>query len=345
MKTLIATSLCLMMATPTLAQDVPVLDFVKEYFEPKAMVEKLPKWQIDFKTLGGRQFWGDVRYFHGYRIQHNVITNHYRLIDSADVRKRWGTLQDCEAALLKIAEEQQLGPMQGRAVILVHGIIRSSKSFAKLQKKLEEDGVTVVPFEYPSTQKTMAESAEYLGQVVASLEGIDRIDFVCHSMGGLLVRTHLQQTNEHPDPRLYRMVMIGTPNLGAEMANFMQKNWAYKWIMGPAGQELIQDPDGVIAELPIPHFEFGLIAGARGTPTGWNPLVPGDDDGTVSVASAQLPGAHDFVTVKCLHSFIPEHAEAMEMTIRFLDLGHFRESGERQPVPAQHEDRSSESEP
>ena len=36
------------------------------------------------KTLGGRQFWGDVHYFRGWRIQQNVFTKHYRLLDPGD---------------------------------------------------------------------------------------------------------------------------------------------------------------------------------------------------------------------------------------------------------------------
>lgn len=32
-------------------------------------------------TLGGMQFWGDVCYFQGYRIQRHVFTGHFRLLD------------------------------------------------------------------------------------------------------------------------------------------------------------------------------------------------------------------------------------------------------------------------
>lgn len=293
----------------------------------------LPKLQVDFKTLGGRQFWGDVHYYRGYRIQQNVITGHYRLLTPDDVRKEWGTLDECRIALAKIADDLQLPPMQGRAVIFIHGIVRSSKSFSKMARNVSaDDEVTIVQFDYPSTRVTMEESAKYLAKTIDSLEGIEQIDLVCHSMGGLLVRSYLQSAGEKVDPRLRRLVMLGTPNQGAEMASLLKNNLAFKWIFGPAGQELIDDPQGVIALLPVPLFEFGIIAGARGTEGGWNPLIPGDDDGTVALRSAQLPGAKDFMTVGCLHSFLPDDQRVIDSTCRFLNTGAFRESGICVPV-------------
>lgn len=314
------------------SQDAPQ---EKSFFEQGSftiMPKKLPKFQIDIKTMGGRQFWGDVRFFHGYRIQQNVLTKHHRLLDPDDVRRSWGTLKECQSALSKIAAKKHLGPMKGKAVILVHGIIRSSKSFSKMKTALEKNGYTVVSFDYPSTRMTLADSADYLAKTINSLEGIDQVDLVSHSMGGLLVRAYLQLDEGNHDKRIGRLVMVATPNFGSEMANVMQKNLAYQWVFGPAGQELIKDQNGAIASLPTPDFEFGIIAGAKGTDTGWNPLVPGDDDGTVSVASTKLPDAKDFKAIPALHSFLIEDEKAIIAVTRFLKTGCFRENGQCVPI-------------
>jgi pimeloyl-ACP methyl ester carboxylesterase len=296
--------------------------------EDAASAESL--WNLKTKTLGGRQFWGDVLFFRGWRIQQNVLTRHCRLIDPADVRHAWGSQEACRAQLERIKAEQSLPPMEGKAVIVVHGIVRSSKSFGKLRQALEEDGYTVVGFDYPSTRVTIQQSAEFLHNVIESLAGIDEINFVVHSMGGLLVRTYLV---EHCDHRIQRMVMLGVPNYGANMANLMQSNPLFKLIYGPAGQQLVQGPEGFIAALPTPEFEFAVIAGARGTPDGWNPLIAGDDDGTVEVANTRLPGAADFMTVNQIHSFLMTNPDAIAATQRFLKTGALRESGEREPIP------------
>ncbi|MGH7201938.1 MAG: esterase/lipase family protein, partial [Planctomycetaceae bacterium] len=164
---------------------------------------------------------------------------------------------------------------------------------------------------------------------------VTKIHFVVHSMGGLVVRSYLAKhaAGGPDDPRFGRMVMMGVPNLGAHLADRLQQNWAYKAVFGPAGRQLVSGEEGVIAELPTPEFEFGILAGARGTNQGFNLLIPGDDDGTVGVASTRLPGAADFVTVSCLHSWIVRNDAAIAYTRHFLKTGRFREEGDPQPIP------------
>ncbi len=299
---------------------------------PKASTtEPLPNFKTP--TLGGRQYWGDVTYFRGWRIQHNVVTGHYRLIDPEDMRHAWGAEDACQAALEQIKNDQELQPMTGRAVILVHGIIRSSKSFAPMQAALAPAYDEVIGFDYPSTRITIQESTEYLHKVIQSLEGIERIDFVVHSMGGLLLRTYLAEYGN--DPRFGRLVMLGVPNQGARMANVVENNLLYKWIFGPAGQQLTENEESYAAGLPTPEFEFAIVAGARGEAGGWNPLIPGDDDGTVDLVNTRLPGASDSMTVKCLHSFLPRNDAVIKATVHFLDTGRLLEEGDPAPIPLQ----------
>jgi pimeloyl-ACP methyl ester carboxylesterase len=284
------------------------------------------------KTLGGKQFWADVEYFHDWRIQKNVLTGHFRLLDGDDYRHASGTHSLCREKLEAVRADRRLGAMSGEAVILIHGMARSSASMHKLKRhlELERDGFKTFSFSYPSMQVDIAQSAEYLCSVIDSLEGIDRIHFVVHSMGGLVVRAYLAK---HSDPRIGRMVMIATPNLGADLADRFRRNMLFRAVFGPAGQQLTSDPNGFVAALPVPEFEFGVIAGGRGTEGGYNPLIPGDDDGTVSVESTRLPGAADFAVIDRLHTFLITDPEAREYTIRFLKEGRFRDAGEPQPIP------------
>lgn len=289
-----------------------------------------PPFNISMKTLGGRQLWGDVLFFHDWRIQQNIVAGHFRLLDGNDVRHAWGDYEHCCERLDKIRKERKIEPMSGKAVILVHGIIRSSKSFEAMKERLQQSGYRVFGFDYPSTRVDIPTAAGYLRRCVESLEGIEEINFVVHSMGGLVVRASLEQGR---DPRMHRMVMLGVPNLGAHMANLMQKNFLYRTLYGPAGQQLVKDTEGLIARLPTPDFEFALISGARGTPNGYNPLVPGDDDGTVALESTKLPGACDLLTVNSMHSFMMNDEHVIACTDRFLRTGALRETGETEPVP------------
>jgi len=292
--------------------------------------EDEPDGNLMMKTLGGRQFWGDVYFFHDWRIQKSVLTGRYRLLDGADHRHAAGTLEECRQKLDEIRKSRQLPPMTGRGVIAIHGIVRSSKSFSKMRGRLRDAGYQVFGFDYPSTRVEIADSAEYLHSVIESLDGIEEINFVVHSMGGLVVRSYLAN---HRDPRIRRMVMVGVPNMGADMADRLRENPLYRAIFGPAGQQLVTDAAGFISRLPTPDFEFAIIAGSRGSMDGYNPLIPGDDDGTVGVSSTRLPGATDFVTVTGLHSFLMSNDAVIDHTLRFLKEGKLRETGAPHPIP------------
>jgi pimeloyl-ACP methyl ester carboxylesterase len=279
-----------------------------------------------------RKPWGDIAWLHGYRLQEHVVTRDVRLVSPQQVVLASGREAECRAQLEQLAAAHHLPALSGRAIILAHGITRSSRCFATMARFLREPGVHVIGFDYPSTRCSISESASYLTRLLQSLQGIRQIDLVVHSMGGLLVRTYLHSQAENQDARLHRMVMLGVPNGGARMANVLARYAPFHWIFGPAGVQLTEDPAGYAVTLPTPEFEFAIIAGCRGTEQGWNRFLPGDDDGTVTVASTRLKGAADFMTVRSLHSMMMWNPTVMESTKRFLETGSLRASGEREPI-------------
>jgi len=296
-----------------------------------ALPGKLSQVNVPMKTLGGRQLWGDVHFFQGWTIQRNIFTGHFRLLDPRDVRHAWGNFEACKKKLDVVRKERKLAPMKGEAVVLLHGIFRSSKAMKRVQDRLEQDGYLVVPFDYPSTRVDIASSAKMLGDVVKSLDGVEKISFVTHSMGGLVVRSWL---GDGGDPRARCLVMMGTPNKGAEVADILRDWHLYRLILGPAGQQLVAHESGAIAKLPVPEIPFAVIAGGKGTDEGYNPLVPGDDDGLVAVSSARLEGAEDSITLPVLHSFLPFNADVIDAVSLYLKAGVFRADGVRDPVEA-----------
>lgn len=305
---------------PASADDLPA---------KQELVNAVPKANVPMKTLGGRQFWGDVHFDQGWTIQRNVFTGHHRLLDARDVRHAWGSLEECRKRLDEISTERQFEPMKGEAVILLHGIFRSSKAMKRLEVRLEKDGYLVVPFDYPSTRVDIAASAKMLGSVVDSLKGVEKISFVAHSLGGLVVREWLGAGG---DPRARCLVMMGTPNKGAEVADLLRDWHLYRLILGPAGQQLVTQKPKAIENLPAPGIPFAVIAGGKADGQGYNPLIPGDDDGLVAVSSARLPGAEDSVTLPVLHSFLPFNAEIIDAVSRYLKTGALRADGVQVPV-------------
>ena len=209
---------------------------------------------------------------------------------------------------------------------------------APIANGMPKDGYVHVMFEYPSTRVPLEKCAEYLHSVIESMTDVSQVSFVTHSMGGLVVRRYLK---DHADPRLHRLVMLGTPNSGAEMADMLQKNFVFKAVLGPAGQELVTDPQGTIKSLPTPSIPFGIIAGGTGKDKGYNPLLEGDNDVTVTVASARLPGAADFLRVPRLHTFMMTDETVIRAVRHFIEHGRFFSDREPDPIPIEMPDPKS----
>jgi pimeloyl-ACP methyl ester carboxylesterase len=147
-----------------------------------------------------------------------------------------------------------------------------------------------------------------------------KVHFVGYSLGALLVRGYLEQT--HPK-NFGRVVMIGPPNHGSEVVDAIGGTWLFKAIFGPVGSELGTSPGSLPARLGPPNFEFGVIAGNQSmNPLGWW-LIPGENDGEVSVESARLDGMSDFVIVPENHTFMMNAPEVATETVAFLRTGHF----------------------
>ena len=297
-----------------------------------------PRPNIKTHTLGGVQFWGDVAFCHGWHIQKNVFTGHYRLLDDKDVRHAWGTCDACDATLRRIRDEKKLPPMRGTAVIILHGLGRSDKSVQRIKRHFDKAGYYTVAMNYPSLRASVQQNAEYLHEVVASLEGIEKVHLVGFSMGGIVVRQYLA---EHQDPRIGRVVLIGSPNQGAELATMLKDWWAYKALVGPAGQDLATAPHGLAPKLPAPLCEFGIIAGCRGIDDGYNPLIPGDDDGTVSLESTRLAGANDYLTVQTIHQLLLSTPSVFAAAEHFLEQGRFRPDVDPDPIPREPGERGA----
>ena len=298
-----------------------------------------PPVNVRTPTLGGKQFWGDELFFHDWRIQCNTFTGHYRLLDGKNVRHAWGSFEHCREKLDGIRRERNLPTMSGRAVIVLHGLFRSDNSMCRIAKHLREQGkFATFNVTYPSTQGSVADHAQRLAKILVRLEGIEEVNFVAHSLGNLVVRHYLSDATDEvndkrPDPRIKRMVMLGPPNNGAQIAEVLLANQVGAFLAGQSGQQLAREWQQLKDKLATPGFEFGIIAGGRNQERGFNPLLAGDNDLVVSVETARLPGAADFAVLPVLHAIMMDNATVQQYTLQFLEHGYFVSPETRQPIP------------
>jgi pimeloyl-ACP methyl ester carboxylesterase len=298
--------------------------------------ESIGKLNLQLPTLGGKQFWADELFFHQWRIQQNVFTGHYRLLDGNDVRFAWGTFDECKSALEKIKAEQHLPPMKGKAVIVMHGIAGTRLHMSKLSRYLQSNGgYEVFNVTYPTTQREISEHAQTLAKIIDNLDGIEELNFVGHSMGNVVIRHYLNdlKTAEaaaptgalaKKRPKFNRFVMLAPPNHGSGLARYFADNFVFDTVLGDSGQQLGRDWSRLEAHLATPDFEFAVIAGGKGDEKGYNPLLAGDDDGVLSVETTKLAGAKDFMVVPAMHPLMQNNSQVLAYTLRFLKDGAFR---------------------
>jgi pimeloyl-ACP methyl ester carboxylesterase len=208
-------------------------------------------------------------------------------------------------------------------VILLHGLCRTSRSMAKMESALAGAGYQVRNVDYPSRTASIQRLADdAIGKAVGDCrrDGAVKIDFVTHSLGGILVRSYLAR---HSVPSLGRVVMLAPPNQGSEVVDKLGGLFLFKWINGPAGSELGTGANSTPNRLGPATFPAGVIAGDRSINWINSLLIPGRDDGKVSVERTRLAGMSDHLVIHTAHPFIMRNREAIRQTIQFLRTGGF----------------------
>ncbi len=211
----------------------------------------------------------------------------------------------------------------GECVIVLHGMGRTERSMSKIEDRLQDEGYLVWNQGYASR----SESIEVLSAIAIG-EGLEfcahkqaeKVNFVTHSLGGILVRFYLQDGKIE---KLGRIVMLAPPNQGSEVVDALDEYSFYSYAMGPAGMVLGTGPDSLPNQLQPIAGEIGVIAGNFTSDPWFSPIIPGADDGKVSVERAQLAEMQDFLVVESGHTFIMRDAEVIDQIVYFLRAGKF----------------------
>ena len=212
-------------------------------------------------------------------------------------------------------------------VILLHGLARASSSMEKMADTLTAEGYVIHNLDYPSRHQSIDTLASIVrAQVEALSKSDDTINFVTHSMGGIIVRT-IQK--EAPLENIGRVVMLSPPNQGSELVDTLGDYSAFGWVNGPAGDQLGTGINGYIAKLGPVDFPLCVITGDRSINGINSCIIPGDDDGKVSIESAKVEGMNAYRVIHATHPYIMKNNEAIALTIEFLKTGELSESKDR----------------
>ena len=188
-----------------------------------------------------------------------------------------------------------------------------------LRRRLARDsGMKTHAFHYRSVAGSMSDIAARLAQFARSLPA-GRVNFVGHSLGGLVIYRTLEHVTDLPPGRV---VFLGTPAVASRAALGAAERLASasKLLGRCVAEELLTEQS---RRWRIDR-QLGIVAGTRPVGLGqfFGPL-DGDNDGTVAVNEARLPGATDFITVPVGHMGLVLSSRVARETCTFLKEGHF----------------------
>jgi pimeloyl-ACP methyl ester carboxylesterase len=199
------------------------------------------------------------------------------------------------------------------AVILVHGHGAHPVLLEPLRRGLVRQGYRAVSWHYPSLRGSIESHATQLAAKARELDddiAVERLHFVGHSMGAIVVRSALAMHKPH---KLGRVVLLAPPNHGARLADLALRLFRH-W--PSAARELCSRPDSYVNGLAAAaDLDCGIIAAS------W--------DHAVSLASTHLPDERDHITLRGLHT-LPLHWRAPAQVAHFLREGRFLRAASQQ---------------
>ncbi len=188
------------------------------------------------------------------------------------------------ATWLHLGEETATVELPKRVVLLIHGLDEDGEVWRDLAPTLAERGHAIVRFDYPCNQ-AIARSSDLLAHELRLLRsrGVERIDIVAHSMGGLIARDTLTRPGVYAGegrgndelPAVDRVLMLGTPHAGSAWARLeplgQAINLADRAIASRRASALlgfVSEGDGEAARDLMPGSAFLADLNARGVPRG-----------------------------------------------------------------------------
>lgn len=275
--------------------------------------------------------WTDEVVRQDWRLQHRAGDDACRIVDPAERVVHRGAAAECREMFLSLERDGTVPPVLGPTTILLHGLGEGRDSMRPLADHLRTriDG-TVLSFGYASVKADIDTHARALASVVAGLPP-GGLRFVGHSLGNLVVRRWMALASAADLARTHRVVMLGPPNQGSDLARMVSRVGLLADLAEGAARDLVIDWPRVAPTLALPTCPFGIVAGGRGDDHGFSPLLPGDDDAVVRVDETRLPGAADFLLLPVRHASMMRHDGVQQATVEFLRTGRF---ATRDAVPA-----------
>ncbi len=286
---------------------------------------------VDAATMGGH-FWWHTYSVNGWKLQFNVISGWWRILNAdnervargTSERQLWNLLENRPVSTVQNYFEEgccfsitQAGVHSGRTAVLVHGWGVRSSSMQKLADALAQNGYDAFNYDYPTSKMSVGGHGDVFllkfKELLAKLPPDEKIFVLTHSMGGLLLRSAMSKMSRDECSRINAIVMLGPPNKGSMLAYF-GKIPGVELLNASLG-DMAPSADSFTMNIPSPSWlpPVGIIAGSH--------------DGKVSVENTRLPAPleYEHIVVDSTHPGLRNPEKVMKYILAFFEKKSFKD--------------------
>ena len=204
------------------------------------------------------------------------------------------------------------------AVVFIHGIWMTGAEMILLRRRLSQCGFDCFNYRYQSLRRTPRENAVNLNKFLPTIQA-DVVHMVAHSLGGIVL---LHLFDQYPHQKPGRVVMLGTPIRGSEVAQKMTSSHWMKRLLGRSVDK------GLLGDAPRwqSGHELGMIAGTEGIGVGKLVMLgklKQPNDGTVQLAATCSSCIKDHVALPYSHHGMLFAKPVAQAVCQFLQSGRF----------------------
>ncbi|AHK63117.1 hypothetical protein BOKEGFJH_00241 [Chlamydia avium] len=215
---------------------------------------------------------------------------------------------------------------QKESVICVHAFLRSYRSLKPIGNLLEKENYDIFIWNYETRKFTLEKHAEHLIRLIkkiAELKPGVPINFVTHSIGGVIVRVALSRPDCPQEAKHGKAILMAPPNAGSTLARRYRSLAIVQFVFGgKLGRQLLTYcPTKMlnIAKIP-PTVDVLILSGNKRSK-----FIPFhleyENDGKVCTIETCLDTPHEAYIINTNHTYIITNRKSLFLMREFLKHG------------------------